>query len=173
MSLNGSHAFPAVTFPKTILSSTLKEYATGIQFSGPILQEHCIACIVGKSPQHFYSHNGNRASKVGELIHMDMCGPYPVQTLDGKAHFFVMLDDKSNFGVTDLLKLRNEAYSSYCRTETVLLRSYNAKAINVRVDSALELTKGSLGAHFIKQGIVIQKILKKVVRRFLQIRAFL
>jgi hypothetical protein len=134
-----------------------KEYATGIQLYGPVLQEHCVACIVGKSPQHSYSHNGNRASKVGELIHMDMCGPYPVQTPDGKTYFFVMLDDKSNFGVTDLLKLRNEAYSSYCQTETILLWSYDAKVINVRVDGALELTKGSLGAHFVKQGIVVQK----------------
>jgi hypothetical protein len=44
-----------------------KGYVTGIQFDGPILRDHCIACIVGKSPQRSYSTNGNRATKVGEL----------------------------------------------------------------------------------------------------------
>ena len=168
-------AYPAFTFPKTLHNSTLwhrrfghlgmdatrevltKDYATGIQYTGPFVHDQCVACIVGKSPQHSYSHNGRRASKVGELIHMDMCGPYPVKTPDGKQHFFVILDDSSNFGVTDLLRARNDAYSSYCRTENYFLRSFDAKVITVRVDGALELTKGSLGAHFEKQGIVVQR----------------
>jgi hypothetical protein len=46
--------------------------------------EHCMACIISKSPQHSYSHHGHRASAVGELLHMDLCRPYPVQTPDGK-----------------------------------------------------------------------------------------
>jgi GAG-pre-integrase domain len=111
------HAFSTITFPKIKQSSTLwhrrfghlgieatkaaltKEYVTGINFDGPFIQEHCIACIVGKSPQHSYSHNRNRASNVGELIHMDICSPYLVQTPDGKRYFYVLLDDNSNFGL--------------------------------------------------------------------------
>ena len=88
---------------------------------------------------------------------MDMCGPYPVQTPNGKLHFFIVLDDSLNFGVTELLRARNEAYLSFCRTEQYLLRSFDAKIITVRVDGALELTKGSLGDYFMKQGIVVQR----------------
>jgi hypothetical protein len=58
----------------------LKDYATGIQFTGPFVQEHCVACIIGKSPQHPHSHHGYRVSNIDELLHMDLCGPYPVQT---------------------------------------------------------------------------------------------
>ena len=168
-------AFPAISFPKAVHSSNLwhrrfghlgmdatkealtKQYATGIQFTGPFTHEHCIACVVGKSPQHPYSHNGHHAAKVGELLHMDMCGPYPVQTPDGKHHFFVILDDTTNFGFTALLHLRNEAYLSYCKTEARLLRSHGVKVVTVRLDGALEFTKGALGDHFIKQGIVVQQ----------------
>ena len=116
-----------------------KEYVTGVHFDGPFAQDHCVACVVGKSPQHSYSHNRHRATRAGELLHMDLCGPYPVQTPDGKHHFFVILDDYSNFGVTELLRVRNDAYSSFCRTENIYLRSYDAKIITVRVDGALEL----------------------------------
>ena len=167
-------SFATITFTKMTYSSSLwhrrfshlgmdatrealtKEYATGIQFSGPLTQEHCVACIVGKSPQYSYSHKGHRATKVGELIHMDICGPYPVQTPDGKRHFLVTLDDASNFGITDLLRVHSDAYLSFCRTEKFLLRSHNAKIITVQVDGALELTRGSLSDHFAKTGITVQ-----------------
>jgi hypothetical protein len=170
-----SRAFPALTFPKNKLTSSTwhrrfghlgmdatrealtKDYVSGIQYTGPFPQEHCIACIIGKSPQHSYSHNGHRASKVGELLHMDLCGPYPVQTPDGKRYFFVILDDHSNWGFTHLLRLKNDAYTSYCHTEAFLLRSFGTLVLTVRLDGALELCKGVLGQHFTKQGIVIQQ----------------
>ena len=84
------HAFPAITFPKTNHMSTLwhrhfghlgmeatrealtKEYVKGITFSGPILQEHCIACIVGKSPQH--SH---RRQLPGHVRQHDLSSRHP------------------------------------------------------------------------------------------------
>ena len=134
-----------------------KEYATGLYFSDNFAHEHCITCVVGKSPQHSYAHNGKRASSVGELIHMDMCGPYPIQTPDGKRHFFMMLDDHMNFGFTTLLRLRSEAYLLYRNMEACLLCSNGVKVIMVRLDGALELTKESLGDHFSKNGIVVQK----------------
>jgi hypothetical protein len=169
------NTFSALTFPKPSYSSTLwhrrfghlgmdatkealmKDYVTGIQYSGPFKQENCIACIVGKSPQHPYSHNGRRASKVGELLHMDICGPYPVQTPDGKHYFHVVLDDYANFGFTNLLRLKSDAYASYCETESYLLRSHGALVVTIRVDGALELTKGAMATHFAKSGIVVQR----------------
>jgi Reverse transcriptase (RNA-dependent DNA polymerase) len=170
-----SCAFPAITFPKTKMSSTLwhrhfghlgmdatretllKDYATGLHFSGPFVQEHCVACIIGKSPQHSYLHHGHRAMAIGELLHMDLCGPYPVQTPDGKKHFYVILDDHSNFGFLHLLRLKNEAFTAYCHTEAFIRRSCDKQVITVHVDGALELTKGDMAAYFVKQGIVVQK----------------
>ena len=46
---------------------------------------------------------------------------------------------------------------SYCHTEQYFLCFYDAKIIAVQVDGALKLTKGSLDAHFVKQGIVVQR----------------
>src|ERR1700678_954170 len=170
-----SCALPAITFPKTKLSSTLwhhrfghlgmeatretlhKDYVTGVQLSGPFVQEHCMACIIGKSPQHSYSHNGHWALTIGELIHMDLCGPYPTQTPDGKRHFFVILDDHSNFGFTHLLRLKSEAFPAYCRTETFLCRFCGKLIVTVCVDGALELTKGDMANHFTKNSIIVQR----------------
>ena len=79
-----------------------KEYVTGVHCEGSMIQEHCVTCIVGKSPRRSYSHNGHRALKVGDLLHMDLCGPYPTQAPRGERYFYNILDDKSNFGFTSL-----------------------------------------------------------------------
>ena len=56
-----------------------KNYVMGVRFEGPFLNDHCVACIIGKSSQCSYSSNGHHAVKIGKLLHMDLCGPYPVQ----------------------------------------------------------------------------------------------
>ena len=42
----------------------------------------------------------NCASAVSELLHMDLCGPFPIQAPRGKKYFFNILDDRSNWGFT-------------------------------------------------------------------------
>ena len=68
-----------------------KNYVTGVRLDGPFLTDHCVACIVGKSPQRSYSSTGHRAVRVGELLHMDLCGPYPVQAPRGERYFTTFL----------------------------------------------------------------------------------
>ena len=134
-----------------------KNYAKGITFEGPFIRDHCIPCIVGKSPQHSYRHNGHRASKVGELLHMDICGPYPVQAPRGDRYFFSILDDRSNWGFTFGLRLKSDAFSHYLSAEAFLERSNAVVILAVRCGGKLELTAGSMGDHFTSRGIVVQR----------------
>ena len=100
-----------------------KNYVTGVRLEGPFLTDHCIACIVGKSPQRSYSSQGNRAVQIGGLLHMDLCGPYPVQGPRGERYFYNILDDKTNFGFTFGLRHKSDAFSHYLATEAFLERS--------------------------------------------------
>ena len=52
-----------------------KNYVTGVQLEGSFTHDHCIPCLVGKSPQRSYFFHGHRAAKIGDLLHMDLCGP--------------------------------------------------------------------------------------------------
>ena len=134
-----------------------KDYVKGVLFEGPVLRDHCIPCIVGKSPQLSYSHHGHRASKIGELLHMDICGPYPVQAPRGEKYFFSILDDRSNWGFTFGLKLKNDAFSCYLKTEAFLGRFASAIVLTIRCGGELELTAGPMGAHLASKGIVVQR----------------
>ena len=121
------------------------------------MHENCIACIIGKSPQHSYAHNGRWAMQIGELLHMDLCGPYPTQGPHSENHFYVILDDCSNVGFMFCLQKKSDAFIHYKRTEAYLEWSTGCKIKVVRVDGALELTMWKMGTHLASRSIAIQK----------------
>lgn len=134
-----------------------KSYVTGVHFEGPFLRGHCVACIVGKTPQHSYANNGHRAEKVGELLHMDLCGPYPVQAPRSELYFYNILDDKMNFGFTFGLRLKSDAFSHFLATEAFLERSRSVRVLTVRCGGELQFTAGKMGDHLTSKGIVVQR----------------
>jgi hypothetical protein len=66
------------------------------------------------------------------------------------------IHDNSNFSFTHLICLKSDAFQCYCATEAFLCCSFGKLIVNVCVDGALKLTKGKMGEHFTKQGIVTQ-----------------
>ena len=134
-----------------------KDYATGVKLDGSFIRDYCISCIVGKSPQKSYPLRGNRALHVGDLLHMDLCGPFPVQAPRGEKYFFNILDDRSNWGFTFGLRLKSDAFSHYLATEAFLERSKDVVVRTVRCGGELELTAGKMGDHFVSKGIVVQR----------------
>jgi hypothetical protein len=133
-----------------------KGSAIGVNFSGSFDPLRCVPCILGKAPQQPYSHLGNRAAEVVDLLHMDTCGPFPTATPAGKRYFYVILDDRSNFGFTALLRERPEAVPFYKNTEAFLERKTGRRVLTVRMDGARELSEGELAGHFRTAGIAVQ-----------------
>jgi hypothetical protein len=139
-------------------AALLKDYVKGVELDGSFVRDHCIPCLVGKGPQRSYSHNGHRAVKVGELLHMDLCGPFPVQGAHGEKYFFNILDDKSNWGFTFGLRLKSDAFNHFLKTEAFLEHSHNAPVLTVHCGGELELTAGRMGDHLSSRGIVLQRM---------------
>lgn len=133
-----------------------KPYADGITWMGIISDTHCIPCLVGKGPQAPYSHNAHRASTICELIHIDTCGPYPVQTPRKELYFFIMLDDASNYGCTSLLVKKSDAFLAWKRTTASWELISGGKVKAVRTDGAKEFVEGDMGNYLRDCGIAVQ-----------------
>jgi hypothetical protein len=86
---------------------------------------------------------------------VDTCGP-PTLTPKKEAYFIIFLDDASNYGFTSLLTTKSGAFPAWKKTEAFweLISGNCIKA--VRLDGAKEFTQGSLLAHFLARGIVVQ-----------------
>ncbi|KAG2073026.1 hypothetical protein BDR04DRAFT_991319, partial [Suillus decipiens] len=71
-------------------------FSTGdkVDVSTPL--QVCKSCIIAKHPHKPYPPSKTPyASHFLDLIHSDLCGPFPVMTPHSKLHFVIFLDDHS------------------------------------------------------------------------------
>ncbi|GJU41083.1 retrovirus-related pol polyprotein from transposon TNT 1-94 [Tanacetum coccineum] len=69
----------------------------------------CFACQLGKSKKHTYSpKTKNTNLEVLNTLHMDLCGPMRVQTINGKKYILVIVDDYSRFTWVKFLRSKDE-----------------------------------------------------------------
>jgi hypothetical protein len=59
--------------------------------------EQCIECIKGKYVKKI-KKDAKRSTKILEIIHTDICGPFPMKSVDGYDSFIIFTYDYSHFG---------------------------------------------------------------------------
>ena len=74
--------------------------------------EHCIDCIKGKFTKKIKKDTKHSAG-ILEIIHTDICGPFPVTTVDGYDSFIMFTDDYSRYGYIYPIKERSEALDKF------------------------------------------------------------
>jgi hypothetical protein len=59
--------------------------------------DYCIDCIKGKYAKQVKKGEAKRSAEVLEIIHTDICGPFPVKSVDGFDSFITFTDDFSRY----------------------------------------------------------------------------
>ncbi|GJR26109.1 retrovirus-related pol polyprotein from transposon TNT 1-94 [Tanacetum coccineum] len=95
----------------------------------------CSSCELGKAKRKSFHTKTTPSSKRRlQLLHMDLCGPMRVESINGKKYVLVIVDDFSH--------IRDS-----------LLRGLHAQVTTVRTDKGTEFLNKSLHAYFAKEGI--------------------
>nr|GEV84028.1 hypothetical protein [Tanacetum cinerariifolium] len=69
----------------------------------------CSACQLGKSKKHTHKpKTENTNLEVLNTLHIDLCGPMQVQTINGKKYILVIIDDYSRFTWVKILRSKDE-----------------------------------------------------------------
>ena len=74
--------------------------------------EQCIECIKGKYVKKI-KKDAKRSTWILEIIHTDICGHFPVKSVDGYDSFITFIDDYSRFGYIYPIKERTEALDKF------------------------------------------------------------
>ena len=117
----------------------------------------CSACQLGKSKK--YSHKPKTANYVMEVLHtlhMDLCGPMRIQSINGKKYILVVVDDYSRFTWVKFLRSKDEAPGiiiTFLKRIQVLLQT---PVRVVRTDNGTEFTNQELRTYFEDVGITHQ-----------------
>nr|GEY02833.1 hypothetical protein [Tanacetum cinerariifolium] len=87
------------------------------------------------------------------LLHMDLCGPMLVASINGKKYIMVIIDDYSRYMWTLFLRSEDETPKVLKEFLTMIQRNLQAPMITVRTDRGTEFLNKTLNAFFKEEGI--------------------
>ncbi|GJW97601.1 retrovirus-related pol polyprotein from transposon TNT 1-94 [Tanacetum coccineum] len=87
------------------------------------------------------------------LLHMDLCGPMRVESINGKKYILVIVDDYSRYTWTLFLRSKDETPEVLKDFLKMIQRNLQAQVITVRTDRGTEFLNKTLHAYFKEEGI--------------------
>jgi transposase InsO family protein len=126
--------------------------------------EQCIECIKGKFVKSI-KKGAKRSARILEIIHTDICGPFPVKSVDGYDSFITFTDDYSRYCYIYPIKERSEALDKFKIFKAEVENQHDIKIKVVRSDRGGEYygrhtpygqVPGPFARFLLENGIVAQ-----------------
>ncbi|GJS37804.1 retrovirus-related pol polyprotein from transposon TNT 1-94 [Tanacetum coccineum] len=112
------------------------------------------ACQLGKSKKHTHkSKPENINLEVLNTLHMDLCGPMRVQTINGKKYILVIIDDYSRFTWVKFLRSKDETPAVVIKFLKQIQVGLNKTVRYVRTDNGTEFVNKDLTNYYERVGI--------------------
>ncbi|GJY51831.1 retrovirus-related pol polyprotein from transposon TNT 1-94 [Tanacetum coccineum] len=114
----------------------------------------CSACTMGKSkkkPHKPKSEDTNQEKLY--LLHMDLCGPMRVATINGKKYILVIVDDYSRFIWVKFLRSKDEAPNFIIKFLKMIQVWLKVTIRQIRTDNGTEFVNQTLREYYEKVGI--------------------
>jgi hypothetical protein len=96
--------------------------------------DYCIDCIKGKYTKQVKKGEAKRSAGILEIIHTDICGPFPIKYVDGFDSFITFTDDFSRRGYIYPIKERSEELDKFKIFKIEVENQHNIKIKLVRSD---------------------------------------
>jgi len=100
--------------------------------------EVCIQCIKGKQTDK-RNFNAERAKDVLELIHTDICGPFPSSSWNGQRCFITFIDDYSRYDYLYLIHEKSQSLDMF--------KSFKAE-VELRLGKKIKAVKSDRGGEY-------------------------
>ncbi|GJV25670.1 retrovirus-related pol polyprotein from transposon TNT 1-94 [Tanacetum coccineum] len=139
-------------FKETIYSP--KDIMIGLPKLKYVKDQLCSFCEVSKATRSSFKTKIVPSSKGRlNLLHMDLCGPMRVASINGKKYILVIVDDYSRYTWTLFLCSKDETAEVLKDFLTMIQRNLQAPVISVRTDRGTEFLNKTLNAFFKEEGI--------------------
>ena len=126
--------------------SKLLDHAEGIQFSNT-KKPFCKGCVFGKHIKSPYVRSNNKASRILELLHTDLCEVSPC-SIEGHRYFMVVYDDYSRMIFAFLLKRKSETAETLQDFIIYIQNQTQKSVIEIRSDNGKEYVNKRLQKFF-------------------------
>nr|GEU59767.1 putative ribonuclease H-like domain-containing protein [Tanacetum cinerariifolium] len=117
----------------------------------------CSSCELGKAKRKsFHTKLFPSSKRRLQLLHMDLCGPMRVASINGKIYVLVIVDDYSKYTWTHFLRSKDETPKVLINFLRLVQRGFQAQVRVVRTNKGMKILNQTLHAYFAAEGILHQ-----------------
>nr|GEV08684.1 RNA-directed DNA polymerase homolog [Tanacetum cinerariifolium] len=143
-----------------------KDVVIGLPKLKYVKDQLCFSCEVSKAKRSSFKTKTDPSSKGRlNLLHMDLCAPMRVASINGKKYILVIIDDYSRYTWTLFLSSKDETPKFLKESLTMIQRNLQALVITVRTNRGREFLNKTLRAFFKEEGIEHQTLLLEHLNR--------
>jgi hypothetical protein len=115
----------------------------------------CESCLLGKARKGAVpKHSNFKASRPGELIHSDLCGPINPVSIRGFRFFMIFVDDYSRYVTVFPLKQKSEAFHCFSIFAKQIENRFARPVTFFHTDNEIVLKSHLFIDYFAKNGII-------------------
>ncbi|GJT24836.1 ribonuclease H-like domain-containing protein [Tanacetum coccineum] len=128
-----------------------------LNFTKDFYVSPCDICHKAKQTREPSPLSDHKTTSIGELIHLDLWGPYKVISKDGLKYFMTILDDYTRAVWVYLIKTKDEVYGLFVSFINLIHNQFKCSIKNVRSDNGTEFMNNKMSELllFIKLPVLI------------------
>nr|GEV48340.1 hypothetical protein [Tanacetum cinerariifolium] len=131
-----------------------KDIVIGLPKLKYVKDQLCSSCELSKAKRSSFKLKAVPSLKGRlNLLHMDLCGPMRIASINGKKYILVIVDDYSRYTWTLFLRSKDETPEVLKDFLMMIQRNLQALVITVRTDRGTEFLNKTLNAFFKEEGI--------------------
>jgi hypothetical protein len=120
-------------------------------------RETCEPCIMAKQAVKPFKGSKERSKRKLDVIHMDVCGPLPQETLGGARYFATFVDDHTRYSEVRFLKKKSDVAAEAKAVFRKLENQTGLRIKKVKSDNGGEYVNTELKEFYAGAGIIHQR----------------
>ncbi|GJR14006.1 putative RNA-directed DNA polymerase [Tanacetum coccineum] len=134
----------------------LKALKDRINIRGNGASAPCDICHQAKQTREPFSISDHKTTNLGDIIHLDVWGPYKITSKEGYKYFLTVVYDYSRAVWLYLLKGKDEVTSNVIEFYNYLKNQFNKTVKIFRSDNGTKFTNSNMNSFFKQHGIIHQ-----------------
>ncbi|GJR52548.1 retrovirus-related pol polyprotein from transposon TNT 1-94 [Tanacetum coccineum] len=138
----------------TIKLLSKKDIVIGLPKLKYVKDQLCSSCELSKEKRSTFKTKVVPSLKGRlNLLHMDLCGPVQIESINGKKYILVVVDDYSRYTWTHFLRTKDETPEVLKDFLKMIQRNLQAQVITIRTDIGTKFLNKILHAYFKEEGL--------------------
>ena len=138
----------------TIKNMAHKQLASGITLPKQAQLSFCEGCVAGKMTRKpFWSVGEIRSKRKLRLVHSDVCGPMPTESIGGNKYFVTFIDDFSRCCAVYFLRSKSEVPDKFKEFEARVSNDSGERIGTLRSDNGGEYLSKEFRSYLKSRGI--------------------